>query len=61
MRGQKEDEDWKLIKYAQHTPKTTRVKEETKMSQTQLVEAVKKEEEVRKGVLNGEILSAVVD
>ncbi len=37
VHGQKEDEDWKLIKYAQHTPKTTRVKEETKISQSQLM------------------------
>ena len=31
------------------------------MSQKQLVEAIKKEEEVKRGVLNGEIPSAVVD
>jgi hypothetical protein len=37
---QKENEDWKLIQYVQHTPKTTRVKEESKMSQKQLLEAI---------------------
>mgnify|MGYP000235506456 CR=1 FL=1 len=52
---QKKDKDWKLVRYTQHTPKTTRVQEESKMSQKQLVEAIKKEEEVKRGVLNGEI------